>query len=384
MTVRTPTVALERLAGYDDPDGVAAAVRNALGPLGGMERFVKPGMRVVIKPNLLFGRAPERALNTHPEIVRAVGKLVREAGAGEIMIGDSPGFGSARGAAKICGILPVAEELGAKFVEFTPVENIDPKRAFPRLELARELLAADLVVNLPKMKTHGQMLMTLAVKNMFGAVPGTRKFQWHYRAGRDKIVFARMLNDIALAVRPGLSILDAVLSMDGMGPSAGRPRRTGFIAAADDPWALDAAVMDVLGLERTLLFTLREADERGLRGWRDAAVVGERPEDLRPGEWDVPELVGAQMHGTFIEKRLPGVAKWLRARISPPPGPNSRCIRCGYCVDICPAGAMRMEAGVVVDADACIRCYCCHELCRYDGMDLPRPGLLSRILGFGG
>ncbi|MDR0362989.1 MAG: DUF362 domain-containing protein [Planctomycetota bacterium] len=378
-----PGVALERLDAYD-PAKTLEALRRVLAPLGGMERFVKPGAKVALKPNLLFGRAAGKALNTHPEIVRAAGRLALEAGAGELLIGDSPGFGTARGAARLCGILPVAEELGAAVVEFTPVEHMDRGRSFPRLELARELLEADVVINLPKMKTHGQMLMTLAVKNMFGAVPGTRKFQWHYRAGRDKLVFARALNEIAMAVRPALSILDAVLAMDGMGPSSGRPRWTNFIAAGDDPWALDAAIMDVLGLERSLLFTLLAASGHGPSEWREVEIFGESPEALRPDDWDIPELVTAQMHGGFVEKRLPRLADWLRARISPPPRANGRCVRCGHCVAICPAGAMRLDPDPVIDREKCIRCYCCHELCQYGGMDMRRGGALARILGFGG
>ncbi|MCC8190771.1 MAG: DUF362 domain-containing protein, partial [Planctomycetes bacterium] len=282
------------------------------------------------------------------------------------------------------GLLAAAEAAGVEVVEFTPREVVDHRRFFVKLEVAAELLDADVIINLPKMKTHGQMLMSLAVKNMFGAVPGPRKLQWHYRAGRDRLLFARALNDIALTVRPALSLLDAVVGMDGLGPTAGRARPVGFLAASADPWALDAAVMDVLGLARSRLFTLASALEQGPHEWRDLTTVGAEPAELTPTDWRLPDLRSLQMHGGFVERRLPGLAAWLRNRISPRPRPKPGCIVCGYCVEICPAKAMRMAAGrVVIDDARCIRCYCCHELCQHEGMDIASTGLLARLLGLG-
>ena len=375
---------LVNLLSHDNYDRglILDRVRELLHPLGGMERFVRPGSRVVLKPNLVFGRASDKAINTHPEIFRAAAVLAREAGAGWIGMGDSPGYGTARAAAKSCGLAAVAEEEGVELIEFTPQEDVDQGRAFMRLELARELLEADVIVNLPKMKTHGQMLMTLAVKNMFGAVPGARKLQWHYRAGRDRMLFARAINEIARRVKPQVSILDAVVGMDGMGPTAGRARKVGFLAASDDPWALDAAVMDVLGLDRDILFTLADAREHGPGEWLDCELRGDAPAALRPDDWQIPALRTLQMHGGFVEKRLPGVAKWLRRRMAPRPVPKDACIACGHCVEICPVKAMRLDNGRLrIDDGACIRCFCCHELCQHDGMDMAGGGVLAKLLG---
>lgn len=376
-----PVVSLLSHTNYERA-ATLARLRELLHPLGGMEQFVSPGARVLLKPNLVFGRGTEKAINTHPEVVRAAATLAREAGAGWIGVGDSPGFGTARAAARACGLAAVAEEEGLEIVEFTPAEDVNPERAFVRLELARELLEADVIVNLPKMKTHGQMVMTLAVKNMFGAVPGARKLQWHYRAGRDQRFFARAINEIASRVRPHLNILDAVVGMDGMGPTAGRARAVGFLAASADAWALDAAVMDVLELDREMLFVLADAKEHGPTGWEDATITGDSPAALRPDDWRIPALRTLQMHGGFIERRLPGVAKWLRSRMTPRPVPKESCIGCGYCVDICPAKAMRLEDGRLrIDEETCIRCFCCHELCQHDGMDMSGGGLFGRLLG---
>lgn len=381
MSADGPLVSLLSHRNYDRGE-LIAKMRQLLQPLGGMEAFVSPGSRVLLKPNLVYGRSSDRAINTHPEIFRAAAILAREAGASWIGMGDSPGYGTAAAAAKASGLASVAEEEGVEIIEFTPVPDFDPKRFFMRLELAKEVLDADVVVNLPKMKTHGQMLMTLAVKNMFGAVPGARKFQWHYRAGRDRLLFARVINEIAARVRPHLSLLDAVVGMDGMGPTSGNPRPVGFLAASADPWALDAAVMDVLGLERTLLFTLADAMANGAQEWLNVRLHGDSPESLRPESWNIPELRTLQMHGGFIEKRLPGFAKWLRSRIAPRPVPKKDCIACGYCIAICPAKAMRLEnQRLVIDDAACIRCCCCHELCQHNGMDIRSGGFLAKILG---
>ncbi|MCL2001511.1 MAG: DUF362 domain-containing protein, partial [Planctomycetes bacterium] len=364
------------------PGGVLDAVRRLLAPLGGMKRFVSSGSRVLLKPNLVLGKPTARAVNTHPEIVRAAAVLAFEAGAARVAVGDSPGYGTAGSAARACGLAAVTAELGLELIEFTPAEKISRDRAFPRLELAREMLAAEVVINLPKMKTHSQMLMTLAVKNLFGAVPGARKLQWHYRAGRDRLLFARALNEIALAVRPALSILDAVVGMDGRGPTAGRARPVGFLAAGADPWAVDAAVMDVLGVERTLLFTLAAASEYGPRGWEGVRILGAAPESLRPADWTIPELETLQMHGGIVERHLPRLAAWLRSRISPKPIPGPKCVVCGRCVEICPAKAMRLDhRKVAINDSDCVRCYCCHELCPYEGMNIVSGGLLARLLG---
>lgn len=325
----------------------------------------------MLKPNLVFGRSPEKAINTHPEILRAAAVLAREAGAASIAMGDSPGFGAGRMAARAAGLLAVGAEENIDFVEFTPTENHKGTRLFHKLELARELLDADVIINLPKMKTHGQMLMTLGVKNMFGAVPGARKFQWHYRAGRDRLFFARAINEICQAVRPQLTILDAVVGMDELGPSAGRPRDVGFVAVSDNPWSLDAAIMDVLGIDRDYLFTLAAAKEFGPHDWEDFDWQGAAPAALKPDDWRIPELHTLQMHGGFIERHLPKVAKWIRKRIAPRPAPNKNCVACSYCVDICPAKAMSLKNGkLVIDEAACIRCFCCHELCQHTGLDV--------------
>ncbi|MCX7933861.1 MAG: DUF362 domain-containing protein [Planctomycetota bacterium] len=376
-----PLVVFVRQCDYDYP-AVKSALERALAPLGGMAAFVRPGAKVVLKPNLVLGYPPERAATTHPAVVRAVAELALACG-GKVSLGDSPGIGSCRSAAEKAGLGPIFSDLGIPCLEFTPSETRDDRRLFRCLTLARELLEADVVINLPKLKTHCQMLMTMAVKNLFGAVVGLQKFQWHYRAGADKALFGRMLYEICAAVNPSLNILDAIVAMDGNGPTHGEPNATGFIAASPDPCALDAATMRALGLAPEALYTLQAAAAAGNTAWQEVALAGEPLAALKPARWQLPMTQSLAMEGPNLLRHLPFVGRWLMQQVAAVPFANDRCRRCRACVDICPAQAIALTAeGIKVDSQACIRCYCCHELCASDGMTL-QIGWLGRILGLG-
>lgn len=374
-----PLVSFER-----QPDYAAGAVKEAmlrlLAPLGGMNAFVKRGDRVVLKPNLVMGFSPERAVTTHPAVFAAAAELALDCGA-RVAAGDSPGAGSCRAAAAKSGLAEVAERLGVELLEFTRAECFSEKRTFKKLRLARELLEADVVVNLPKLKTHGQMFMTMAVKNLFGSVVGPEKFQWHYRAGRDTATFATMLYEICRAVNPALTIVDAIVAMDGNGPSSGTPNPLGFLAAGADPCAVDAALLDLLGLPREKLPTLQAAARAGDIAWRETTAVGDDPAGLRPARWTMPETHPLHMVGIAALHRIPLVSRLIKAQVTAKPAPKPTCIRCGACARLCPAGAIVMsENGVEIDRKKCIYCYCCHELCPHGAMGL-RKSLLLRLLG---
>lgn len=375
-----PLVSLRAQTTYD-PGPLREAIADLLAPLGGIEAFVSSGDRVVLKPNLVMGIAPEKAATTHPAIVRAVAELALECGA-RVAVGDSPGIGSCRSAARSAGVLAALEGLPVDLIEFTAREVTLERGTYRRQSLAAELLDADVVINLPKLKTHQQMLMTMAVKNLFGAVVGGRKFQWHYRAGRDRLTFAGMLGEVCRAVRPALSVVDAVVAMDGSGPTHGTPNPTGFLAAGANPWAVDAVLLDVLGIDRNRLYTLQAAEAAGDIDWKQATPLGTSPESLRPTDWNLPETVPVGMiAGSFAEKH-PRLGRWLRRLFTAHPVvQETRCKRCGACIRICPANAMQMtDEGVCIDTTRCIECYCCDELCPHDAIQLTR-GWVGRWIG---
>ncbi|MBN1256736.1 MAG: DUF362 domain-containing protein, partial [Planctomycetes bacterium] len=231
-------VSLARCAEYN-PAMLHQAVSEVLQPFGGMENLVRPGDKVLLKPNLVMGRAPEKAVNTHPAFVQAVAEQVKDCG-GELLLGDSPGLESAAKACRACGLDKVMERVGGRIIEFTLDPDARKQAGFlGDVDMARELREVDVHLNLPKFKTHELTGLTIGVKNCFGTVVGMLKFQWHYRAGHSPELFSKMLVDVYRQAAPQMTIVDAVVGMEGRGPTAGEPRELGFVAAGPDCLALD-------------------------------------------------------------------------------------------------------------------------------------------------
>ncbi len=364
-------VSIKRCKGYE-PDEVYRAVREALDPLGGMGRFVKRGERVLLKPNLLSAREPERAVTTHPSVVEAVIRLVMEEGAIPF-IGDSPAVGRLEKVAEKAGILSLCRKYGVKLIDFREsVDVMNRKGLFKSIALSKEALSMDGIINLPKLKTHAQMFLTLSVKNMFGCVVGKRKVQWHLSAGRDPSTFAGLLLDIYLILRPRLNIVDGIVAMEGNGPGSGDPRRLRLILASPDGPALDGVITELLGARREDLPTTRVAMERGLL--REARVIGDRVE-RQEGFRFPPRMMD-------VGWGLPGSLKRrLRNTLTPYPWIDHQiCTLCRLCVETCPAKAMDVRGSkVVIDYDGCIRCFCCQEVCP-EGAIESRRGLMARVL----
>lgn len=264
------------------------SLESLLQPLGGMAAFVKPGNRVLLKPNLLTGARPGKECVTRPEIVYCVAQLVQEAG-GEPFLGDGPAFGSAYGVAKANGLLPFVEALNLPIVEFHGKRYQTVSETFDHLRLSKEAMAADVVINLPKVKSHVQLTLTLGVKNLFGCVPGKMKAWWHMEAGKDRDRFGEMLVETARAISPNLTILDGIIGHEGNGPSGGEPRFLGLLGASADVFALDRAVVEVLGADPAVIPTIAAAERLGLSGDLDALQFpGLTPEELRVSDWKFP------------------------------------------------------------------------------------------------
>lgn len=367
-------VAIEKAPDYRR-ETITAAMTRLLEPLGGMKAFVRPGDRVLIKPNLLAGKPPEKAVTTHPEVVRAVIELVKSAG-GIPQVGDSPGVGGLKRVAEKCGIMSVVEETGAKLVEFTEAVEISGTGMFKRFALAAPYLAADRVINLPKLKTHEMMTMTCAVKNLFGAVVGTSKAAWHLKAGADRDLFARMILEICLHRVPELSIVDAVTGMEGNGPGSGDPRHIGLLMAGADPVAVDLVAAQAIGIPKKLLYLERAAERAGYQGADPAAITvqGAALDDIRIHDFRLPHISDVQFGlPRFLKNRL---RHYLTSR----PEATDLCRLCGICVEACPPRAMEIKDGkLLFDYHRCIRCFCCRELCPDGALDV-REGALLKLL----
>jgi uncharacterized protein (DUF362 family)/NAD-dependent dihydropyrimidine dehydrogenase PreA subunit len=371
-------VVLQAAADYHRPQ-VEAAVESLLAPLGGMAAFVRPGQKVLLKPNMLAGKSPEKAVTTHPEIVRAVIRLAQQAG-GIVSVGDSPGIGSPRQVAMRCGILPVIEETGAAFAPFAESVKIRPRGGtFHELEIARDLLDADVVINLPKLKTHQMMGLTAGVKNLFGAVVGIRKPRLHLQAGSDKAFFALMLLELAEQIRPALTLVDAITAMEGEGPGGGDPVHVGALLAGASPLAVDTVATALVGLAPEAAWTQRVARQTGRAGCRleQVEILGDRLEDLRVRGFRPAKV-------TDVSFGLPPQLKnVLRNSLTARPAVDRRlCKRCGICVETCPPQAMTLGGDQLqIDYQRCIRCFCCQELCPHGALPT-RQGLLLRLADF--
>lgn len=370
-------VSLQALPDYT-PERVQQALRRLLEPLGGIERYVKPGQNVLIKPNLLAGKVPERAVTTHPEIVRQVILLAQAAG-GEVMVGDSPGLGKPENVARKCGILDVVEETGARFAPFAESVPINlTAGTFHQLEIAREALEADVIINLPKLKTHQMMGFTGAVKNLFGLVVGMRKVRLHLQAGTDKAFFALMLLELCERFKPALSIMDAVVGMEGNGPGNGDPVQLGALLASPEPLALDTVAAAMVNLPEQRVWTQRVARQTGRPGISldEIQLHGTPLEELR-----TTRFRPAKSSDVNFGLPLP-VKNLLKNAITAQPEIGRNCQRCGHCVTHCPPQAMSMDArGVKIDYGRCIRCFCCQELCPH-GAITTRQGLLLQLSDF--
>jgi uncharacterized protein (DUF362 family)/Pyruvate/2-oxoacid:ferredoxin oxidoreductase delta subunit len=367
------TVSLVRCETYHEEE-VLTGLRRSIDLLGGIETFVRRGDRVLLKPNLLYGKPPENAVTTHPSVVRGMIEIVREAG-GIPSIGDSPGLESLGRAAEKAGIKRVADETGCSLVEFNrPVVSSDRKgRWFKQLEVDRSVLEADVVINLPKWKTHGQMLLTLGIKNLFGCVPGPRKALWHLKAGQDLELFSRMLIDVYLTVRPALTLLDGIVGMDGNGPGSGRPVPLGLLLGSRDPLPLDEFVCDLLGIRRGLLTTNRVASESGI-GNHEIEVVGDNVGKAKISGFELPPLsdLGWSLPG-FLKRAL---KKALTGR---PVIDEEVCKICGRCKEICPPQALTGKGRPTLDEQKCIRCFCCQEICPEGAISI-KPGWAQRFV----
>ena len=371
-------VSLLGVTSYHRPK-VEEGLERLLAPLGGITAFVQPGQTVLLTPNMLSCRPPERAVTTHPEIVRGMIRLVQQAGA-QVAVGDSPGVGSPRQVARRSGILAVVEETGATFVPFAESVRVQPPGAvFQELEVARDLLDADLVVNLPKLKTHQMMGLTCGVKNLFGAVVGMRKPRLHLQAGTDKAFFALMLLELAEFLRPALTVVDAVTAMEGNGPGSGDPVTVGALLAGANPLAVDAVATELVGLAPSAVWTQKTAIATGRPGSRleDVEVVGTPLAELRVDTFRPAET-------TDVNFGLPPFLKEpLRRSLTALPIVDQSCCRqCGLCVSHCPPQAMALKSGLLeIDKRRCIGCFCCQEHCPHGAIET-RQGLLLRLAHF--
>ncbi len=369
------TVALKACASYDD-QAVQAAVDELFALCGGVESLVKPGDRVLIKVNLLMKRTPDQATTTHPAVAKAIVRAVQRSGATAILA-DSPGGpytrGHLRGIYEACGMAAVAKETGCVLNDdFSVTARYLPDgKAARQLDLIGVLDHVDVVITVGKLKTHGLTTMTGCVKNLYGTIPGTTKVEYHARY-QDVALFSNMLLDICAAVKPCFAILDAIVGMEGEGPSGGRPRTIGALIGGKNAHAVDAVGAQLIGLAPRQVTTLEAAQRRGLLP--EYVIAGDAPEPMIIRDFDIP--MGLR-RGSWV-RMMNALPQAFRPR---PVFTHKRCDGCGTCVRACPAKAISMDEHrrPHVDVRACIRCYCCQELCPKTDVEVRRNPIFALL-----
>lgn len=339
-----------------------------LDELGG--ESIRKDRTVIIKPNLISPAAPDAAIVTHPLVVKAAVEYVLEKGA-RPQVSDSPAMGSFDKVLEVSGIKESLRGYDVIFREFSGSETVNIGEPFKKIEVARDALHAPFMINLPKLKSHTQMLLTLGVKNTYGCIVGLRKPEWHFRTGVNRYLFARLLVQIHRVVNPSVTIIDGILGMEGQGPGKGGiPRKIGILAGSSDAVALDMAICRMLGLDPFELLTNRAARDMGLAEGRldfDGAMPS--VDDFKFPEI-TPLVFGPKLMHGFMRKHL----------VQRPVCDHNVCRRCGECWRYCPAKAISLKNGRLhFDYDKCIRCYCCMEVCPYGALRAEEPRIGKAI-----
>ena len=373
-------VSLARCEDYK-PGNVRESVSRAFELLGGVESVVSPGDSVFVKTNSVIAAEPDSGVVTNPVVARAVIEELKKV-TSRITVGDSPGgpFNQTllKRVYEKTGVAEVARETGVELALDTRTVDVPfpDGRAVKRLTLCKAMVEADRLISVSKLKAHRFMNVTGPIKNLYGTVPGTTKFVYHSRF-EEFTDFAQLVLDVHLASRPAFHVLDAVEVLEGGGSKHGTKRKMKFVAAGRNAFALEALMMELIGVGPDEARLLSVSTGRGLcpagSDWFD--VLGDDVEELRDPDYELPER-------NFFSERVPALIAGRFSRFFteiPSPRPDI-CTGCGKCAEACPKKAITIRNGLpVVDPRKCIRCYCCDELCERQAMGAKRPAL-ARIL----
>jgi len=356
-------------------------IKDGMKLLGGFGKFVSPGMKVLLKVNLIGPKIPETAAVTHSEFVRALTQLLKEHGC-IVWIGDSSG-GAIAGIAPtarsliVSGLEQVAKEEGAIIKNFDKegvVEVKPPLGYVDKMYLSKPMFDADFVINLPKLKTHSAGIYTGAVKNLFGCIPGLRKAEYHRLAPNSKEL-GEIIADIHKSVKVGLHIMDGITAMDGEGPTAGGVYKAGKILISTDPLALDTVAAAMIGMEIEDIPILATARKRqlGESSLDKIGIAGDynSPPKLHGFKYPKKFRKSSQSSNAILVKLI----DFLKTR----PRINIKlCKQCNMCVESCPVKAIDRKTKTI-NYSSCIECMCCHELCMHKAVELRKDNILADV-----
>ncbi|MFH0839048.1 MAG: DUF362 domain-containing protein [Candidatus Omnitrophota bacterium] len=361
-------VAIVKCSTYDR-EALFEALSKSLSLIGGIDTLLAAHAKVLIKPNLLSARNPDEAVTTHPEFVRALIRVLKQKKC-DISVGDSPsGFSGdfVERVYEVTGMKAVCAEEGAVLVKF------DESKIINGIPIAKRVLESDVVISLPKFKTHGLVVMTGAIKNMYGAVPGLSKVEFHKKFP-DPGEFSKLIVDVFSLARPHLSIVDGIWSMDGDGPAGGRVRHLGLIIAGFDAVSVDSVLCRIVGIKPDEIDMIAEAHRRNLGTSHsdDIEVLGENIKDVAVTDFRLAS-------SSILKKIPPPLMKMLSRFIFLRPYINTvLCVTCRMCVKNCPMHTIIQKDNYLkIDYSTCINCLCCFEVCPHAAIEIRKSFLVK-------
>lgn len=372
---------MKECSGYN-LEQIINLINNSIKLLGGWEKFISPGMKVLLKVNLIGPKTSESAAVTHSEFVRAIIKILK-AQKCIVWVGDSSG-GAIAGIAPtaksftVSGLEKVAKEEGAEIKNFDRegvVEVTRDSNPAEKMYIAKPMFDADFIINLPKLKTHTAGIYTGAVKNSFGCIPGLRKAEYHKSAPNTE-EFGDVITDINKAVKIGLHIMDGISAMQGEGPTAGEVYEAKKILISTDPLALDTVAAKMIGIDIDSIPILHSAQRKNLGEYRleNIKLLGDYNYIPSLENFKLPKNLGITKKDN--SKSLERVIKLLKSR---PSIDTKKCKKCNMCVESCPVKAIDRTTKKI-DYSKCIECLCCHELCLHKAVNLKRDNPLVNVM----
>lgn len=371
-------VAVIKCENYDLEE-VKSSIKKAIDLIGGIDLFVKENDKVLLKPNFLAAETAEKSVTTHLVVFEAIVSILQEK-TKNISYGDSPGIGKGSSVALKSGIDEIANKLNVKYADFEePVgvtyEDGVQEKSFT---IAKPIQEADVIISLPKLKSHALTTMTGAVKNQFGCIPGFRKAEYHLKLP-DFEDFSTMLLDLNKLVNPKLYIMDGILAMEGNGPRNGNPRKVNALIVSSDAVALDYVASQIISFDYNTIPTLKMGFKHGFSDKEKIEVVGDGIESVKVTDFKKPHKGIGVGRSLMKLSRFPIIKRLFATIIPKPVIEKNKCVKCGVCVKVCPVTPLALnfdKKGKDYPPEYyyknCISCYCCQELCPHKAIVLKR------------